>query len=238
MNIVIKQTTPIWTFKKQLENALGPISKSKFHQIWMNNFAPEYTRIYIQELNEDSNCTLCGHDIHKQKGRLMLTGNKTVNYENNQITLPDTIDVGCDCYGYKLGPVLNIIDKLQAKFNNINVPLEKDQINILRLIAELITYHRNNSCVNPYKILIPVKYLYCSDFGLLSDCMSKTQYTRYFPCKTSKKNIADVVFLAWARPLSKVRPGMLSNNYYNWSSIFDNPNYIIVINSDMIDNLI
>lgn len=209
----------------------------EFHNVWHSNFASEYTRIHITELKQESNCSLCGHPIYKQVGRLELTGQKLITYKNEVVSLPDTMLVGCDCYGNKLGPVLKIIDKLQYKFNLIEVSLEQDKINLLRLVSELVKYRLRNSCVSPYKIMIPVKYLYCENHKTLASWMTRTQWTRYYPTTKPKKNWSNVVFNAYEKPMAKVRPGTGTNTKETWEYVFLNTEYIIVINSDMIDNL-
>ena len=145
--------------------------------------------------------------------------------------------VGCDCYGNKIRPLLNIIDKLENHFNLIKITIEKDKIDILKLIWELMNYRLRNTCVSPYKIMIPVKYLCCSNYEYLKECMSRTQWTKYYPTTKSKKNISDVIFGVYDKPLSGVNPGTGANFASTWETIFYMPEYIVVINSDMIDNL-
>lgn len=235
--LVIKETTPEWTFKKQLENHFGKMSKSNFHFVWQQYFAQNYTRINISRLNEDSFCTLCGHDIHKQIGELELTGNKVVNFKDEDVEIPNKINVGCDCYANKLGPVLKIIEKLQDNFNGIRVSIEDDKINILKLIHELMLYYERNTIWNDYKIMIPIKYLVCNDYDTLNKCMVKTNYPKYYPTSKAKKGISDVVFKPYDKPLSKVKVGWCNNTMDLWMDVFDNDEYIIVINSDMIASL-
>lgn len=236
--IEIKETTPVWTFKKQLENHFGKMSKTNFHSIWQQYFAHNYTRINISRLNEDSFCTLCGHDIHKQIGELELTGNKVVKFKDEDVVLPNKINVGCDCYANKLGQVLKIIEKLQDNFNGIRVSIEDDKINILKLIHELMLYYERNSIWNDYKIMIPVKYLVCNHYDLLNDCMIRTKHTKYYPTMKAKKGISNVVFKPYDKPLANVKPGSCNNTKEHWWSIFNtDANFIIVINSDMIASL-
>lgn len=234
--IEIKQTTPIWTFKKQLENQVGKIDN--FHRDWKNYFAHNYTRITISQLNQESNCTLCGHPIFKEVGLLERTGSKVVNYKGIDFSIPDKIEVGCDCYGYNIKPVQNIIEKLRGAFPNLKVELDEDKIDINKLIQALFNYGITNAVSMNYKILITVKYLTCNDYIQLSNCMQFTAWPRYYPTNKSKKNISDVVFPSYAKPLSKIRPGTWPNTCEKWGDIFDNENYIVVINRDMIDNLI
>lgn len=234
--IEITETTPIWTFKKQLENQVGHIDN--FHRDWKKYFAQHYTRITISQLNQESNCTLCGHPIFKEVGLLERTGSKVVNYKGIDFSIPDKIEVGCDCYSDKITPVLKIIEKLRGEFPNLKVELDEDKIEINKLIISLMNYSLKNTIFKNYKILIPVKYLTCNKYEDLSNCMQRTMWTRYYPTDKAKKNISDVVFNSYDKPLSNVRPGTWSNTWQNWAEIFDNENYIVVINRDMIDNLI
>lgn len=145
--------------------------------------------------------------------------------------------VGCDCYGNKIRPLLNIIDKLENRFNLIKITIEKDKIDILKLICQLVRYHLRNTCAGSYKIMIPVKYLCCNDYNVLTSWMTRTQWTKYYPTTKSKKNISDVIFGVYDKPLSGVNPGTGANFASTWENIFYNSEYIVVINSDMIDNL-
>lgn len=233
----IKETTPQWTFKKQLENHFGKMSKTHFHNVWKEYFAPSYTRINISRLNEDTFCTLCGHDIHKQLGELELTGNNVVKFKDEDVVLPNKINVGCDCYANKLGPVLKIVEKLQDNFNGIRVSIEGDKINILKLINELMLYYERNSIWNDYKIMIPVKYLVCNHYDLLNDCMIRTKQPKYYPTNKAKKGISNVVFKPYDKPLSKVKQGSCNNTKEHWEILFGFKDFIIVINSDMIASL-
>lgn len=189
-------------------------------------------------MNQESNCTLCGHPIKKEVGLLERTGSKVVNYKGIDFSIPDKIEVGCDCYSYKIRPVLNIVEKLRDVFTNLKVELDEDKIDINKLIQALFDYCIKNNVNMNYKILIPVKYLTCNNYKLLSNCMQRTIWTRYYPTTKAKKNISDVVFPSYEKPLSNVRPGTWANTWENWAEIFDNENYIIVINRDMIDKLI
>jgi hypothetical protein len=189
-------------------------------------------------LKQESNCTLCGHPIYKEVGILERTGSKVVNYKGIDFSIPDKIEVGCDCYGYNIRPVLNIVEKLRSIFPNLKVELDEDKIEIIKLIQALFDYGRTNAVSMNYKILIPVKYLTCNDYILLSNLMQRTMWTRYYPTNKTKKNISDVVFNSYDKPLSNIRPGTWPNTCENWGEIFDNENYIVVINKDMIDNLI
>lgn len=235
--VVIDKTTPVWTFKKQLENSFGPMSKSKFHEIWNNHFSKEYTRICLHELNQESHCSLCGHEIYSQEGKIVRTGNKIVQYNGIDVSIPDEMTVGCDCYGNNIKPLLNIVSKLEEKFNLIEIPIDKDKINILRLISELARYELRNTCVPSYKIMIPVKYLYCSNYDTMANWMGRTMWTRYYPTTKAKKNITDVIFGIYDKPLANVRPGTWGNCSNTWKVIFNNSEFIVVINSDMIKNI-
>ena len=117
----------------------------KFHSDWINYFAHNYTRITISQLNQESNCTLCGHPIYKEVGLLERTGSKVVNYKGIDFSIPDKIEVGCDCYGYNIKPVLNIIEKLRSFFPNLKVELDEDKIEINKLIISLINYSLKNA---------------------------------------------------------------------------------------------
>lgn len=222
-----------------MKTKLEKLVSGKFHSDWINYFAHNYTRITISQLNQESNCTLCGHPIYKEVGMLERTGSKVVNYKGIDFSIPDKIEVGCDCYGYNIRPVLNIVEKLRSIFPNLKVELDKDKIEIIKLIQALFDYSRTNAVSMNYKILIPVKYLTCNNYAKLSYCMQRTMWPRYYPSTTIKKNISDVVFPSYAKPLSNVIPGQLPNTPANWNTIFSrHGNYIVVINRDMIDNLI
>lgn len=235
--IEITETTPTWTFKKQLENHFGKMSKECFHSVWHQYFADNYTRINISQLNEASFCTLCGHPIRKQIGELILTGNKVVKFKNEDVVLPNKINVGCDCYANKLGAVLNIVEKLQNNFNGIQVSIVNDKINILSLIYELMLYYERNSFWKKYKIMIPVKYLVCNDYDTLNDCMIRTKQTQYYFAENAKKGISNVVFKTYEIPLSNVRKGICNNTKEHWEMLFGCKDFIIVINSDMIASI-
>lgn len=198
--------------------------------MWQEHFSSHYKQISITELNQESNCTLCGHPIYKNVGVIKRTGGKEVVVDGQTFSIPDIMTVGCDCYGLKNGSsIINIIDKLQKDFPGLEVKLYEGKIMVLDLISQLSKIKHSS-----YKLMIPMRYLYVSDCNKLYDCLNRSQYNNIVITQKMINGWGDVVFSPYNTPLSKVHTDRVSLwmlEQLGNSRIY--PGTILIINSDM-----
>lgn len=199
--------------------------------MWDEYFAPHYKQISISELTEESNCTLCGHPIYKSVGVIKRTGAKVVNCKGVDFSIPDVMLVGCDCYGIKSGSSLTkIIEKLQAEFPGLVVKLYDNKIMLLDLLSQLSKIQHNS-----YKIMIPVRYLYCSNYEKLMFALNRSQYNYFVKSNKCITGWGKVVFKSYEKPLKRTRITKIGDSNL-LETYFTDPYYegsVVIINSDV-----
>lgn len=249
-NIQIDKTTPNNTFKKQLEEGLGKkLNTDDFHAIWNMYFAPSYDKLTLMSLDEHSNCTLCGHAISKQIGIIERTGQKTVQMGNHTVTIPDSIRVGCDCYGLKSTSVIDIIDKIQDKFPGIKVPLWNGKLNFPDLVMYLYKYREDTGIDLDGKFIIPVKYIdfskiirnklqgKLSQYARIADILRLSDYNNCIVSDTRLRGWKDVYYGKYDKPIKNKKTLKVDSGQHLKNIVLYCPESIIIFDLNIVNKI-
>lgn len=177
---------------------------------------------------------MCGHPIYKSIGYIKRTGDKVVNCRGVDISIPDIMTVGCDCYGLKSGSsLIKIIEKLQSEFPGLVVKLYDKKIKVLDLIYQLSKIKHN-----AYKIMIPLRYLFCSDYDKLINALNRSNYNYLVKSGKALTGWSNVVFKPYDKPLKRTCTFKI-NDPMSMETYFTDPYFegsVLIINSDIYFN--
>ena len=195
-----------------MKNGLGrKLGKKEFHSIWAQHFAPYYEQITLSEVNSESHCTLCGHPIYNFVGKIEKTLPGDITFEDVIFQVPNTMEVGCECYELRGSGLFKIIKTINEKFPGIKVKVRNGKILLDSLLADIYEQMKNKPLDKHYKMFIPIKYLTCNHFDMIYQLLQKSEYPYLIYSEKDKKGWADVFYEYWEKPISNVKPKRINN---------------------------